>query len=146
MGSNYEVIENGDSIATGYIKRDFCNSDGSPMPQSTLFLPKPGSDKHYYLFNYDLEALYEFPSGLYFPLAPEHLYYHEIDMELNNGEGAVVQKNQVVVQDTFARSSLHAHHHANGKDWWIIAPKSHSNCYHTLLVTSEGIIDSFFAM
>ena len=142
-GANHEIIENGDSISSGYIERVYCKTNGSPMTQSTIFLPKPESENHYYLFNYDLEPLYEFPVGLYTPIAPERLYYHEINLELNNGLGAVVQKKQIAIQDTFARSSIQAHRHNNGSDWWVIAPKSHSNCYHTLLLTSEGIQDSF---
>jgi hypothetical protein len=51
----------------------------------------------------------------------------------------VVSKNQIAVQDTFARGNIQAIKHKNGVDWWINTPKSHSNCYFLTLVNAQGV-------
>ena len=60
-------------------------------------------------------------------------------MAKDAGFGAVVLKNQIAVFDTFARANIQAVKHANGEDWWVVIPKSHSNCYFLVPVTSEGV-------
>lgn len=137
--ASHQMMVNGDSIGQGYLATSFCNGGGNPITQGIIALPKPNSDHLYYLFYTDFQSTYEYPSGLYFPLAPLTLYYAIIDMQLDNGRGAVVQKNQVVVQDTLARGLIQAQRHANSQDWWIVMPESHSNCYYTLLLTENGI-------
>lgn len=140
---NHQIMMNGDSIGKGYLESSFCETGGSPITQGIIALPKPGSNHLYYLFYTDLEAPYEFPSGVYFPLAPLTLFYSLIDMNLDGGLGSVVEKNKIIIQDTLARGMIQAERHANGKDWWIIMPKSHSNCYYTILLTSNGIDTTF---
>lgn len=111
------------------------------MVQGMIALPKPGSDHLYFLFYTDIGNPYYMQP--FFPLAPVTLYYSVIDMKLENGLGAVVEKNKIIFQDTFARAMVQAEKHANGKDWWIIIPKSHSNCYWSFLFTESGI-DTIF--
>ncbi|MCE7924355.1 MAG: T9SS C-terminal target domain-containing protein [Haliscomenobacteraceae bacterium CHB4] len=137
--ANHQMMMNGDSIGKGYLESSFCETGGSPITQGIIALPKPESNHLYYLFYTDLEAPYEYPIGLYFPLAPLTLYYSLIDINLDGGLGSVVEKNQIIIQDTLARGMIQAQRHANGKDWWIIMPKSHSNCYYTILLTNNGI-------
>lgn len=60
-------------------------------------------------------------------------------MSLENGLGRVVEKNVVALRDTFSRGHIQATRHTNGRDWWVVQPKSHSNCYWTLLLTPNGI-------
>jgi hypothetical protein len=135
--ATHQMMENGDSIAKGYLESSFCNTGGNPLNQGMIALPKPGSDHLYYLFYTDIGDPYSMQP--FFPLAPVTLYYAVIDMALENGLGAVVEKNKIVVQDTFARSMMQGERHANGKDWWVVMPKSHSNCYWTFLLTESGI-------
>ena len=60
-------------------------------------------------------------------------------MTKDSGLGAVILKNQVAVLDTMAINSIEACRHANGRDWWVLAAKSRSNCYFLTLVTPEGV-------
>jgi hypothetical protein len=60
-------------------------------------------------------------------------------MAQDSGYGAVTQKNQIAVQDTFARGNISVARHANGKDWWVLVPKSHTNCYFLVPVTADGV-------
>lgn len=139
--ATHQMMENGDSIGKGYLESSFCNTGGNPERQSIIALPKPGSNHLYYLFYTDIGNPYYMQP--FFPLAPITLYYAVIDMELENGLGAVVEKNKIILQDTFSRGLIQAAHHANGKDWWVVMPKSHSNCYWTFLFAENGI-DTIF--
>jgi len=139
--ASHQMMANGDSIGKGKLESSFCNTGGNPLTQGMIALPKPGSDHLYYLFYTDIGDPYFMQP--FFPLAPVTLYYAVIDMELGNGLGAVVEKNQIMLQDTFSRGMIQAERHDNGKAWWIVQPKSHSNCYWTFLLTENGI-DTIF--
>lgn len=131
------IMENGDSINPGLVQSSYCPS-GNPATQGVISLPVPGSKNLYYIFNLDLDMPY-FMSPQYLGIAPERIYYSIIDVSLNSGLGRVVLKNQVLLRDTFGRSNLQATKHNNGIDWWLIAPKSHSNCYFLTLLSTNGI-------
>lgn len=139
--ASHQVMANGDSIGKGLFETSYCNTGGNPINQGIIALPKPQSDHLYYLFYTDLGEPYEMTP--YFPLAPITLYYSIIDMSLENGMGKVVEKNKIILQDTFSKGMIQAAQHANGKDWWIILPKSHTNCYWTIHLTSNGIENIF---
>lgn len=132
-----ELMLNGDGINPGQIQNSFCPYGGSPNIQGVIALPAPGNDSLYYVFNLDLDLPYL--NTNYFGVAPQRLFYQVIDMTQDSGYGAVTLKNQIAVQDTFARGNISAARHANGKDWWVIVPKSHTNCYFLVLVTAEGV-------
>jgi hypothetical protein len=134
------VMMNGDSINPGLMQRIYCyeGGGGSPLRQGVVAVPKPREAGLYYVFNFDLDYAY-----LGIPdvtaIAPLRLYYHIVDMELDEGLGAVVEKHQIALQDTFALGNIQAVRHANNRDWWIVVPKSLSNCYYMLPLTSEGL-------
>jgi len=135
--ANHQMMMNGDSIGKGFLESSYCNTGGSPLTQGIIALPKPGNDRLYYIFYTDIEAPYE--NQPFFPLAPVTIFYSLIDMDMDNGLGAVTIKNNILLQDTFSRDVMQAVRHANGKDWWIIVPKSHSNCYWTFLLQENGV-------
>lgn len=132
-----EVMPNGDSINPGIIQNFYCNGGGSPLGQGVVALPMPKSDSLYLLFNLDMDQPYL--NTNYFGVAPQRLFYQVVDMVQDLGYGAVILKNQIAVQDTFARGNISASRHANGNDWWIIVPKSHTNCYFLIPVTADGV-------
>jgi hypothetical protein len=133
----YKVMLNGDGINSDFTYLSWCGLTGDfPLKQSTLPLTIPEDSLRYLVFSYD----YDDPFGFGGPLpVPLHLYYHVIDMSLDNGLGAVVIKKQIAVQDTFSRGYLQAVRHANGLDWWVVAPKWNSNCYFIVPVTNTGV-------
>jgi hypothetical protein len=97
----------------------------------------PESDSLYVVLNLDMD--YPYLNTNYFGVAPQRLFYQLIDMAQDSGYGAVTLKNQIAMQDTFARGNISAARHANGKDWWVIVPKSHTNCYFLIPVTADGV-------
>ncbi len=134
----HEIMENGDSINPGVIEQYYCPYGYSPNPGGAISIPWPDSPNLFLLFISDLERT-DFPNGPVGWTTPRHLYYNVIDLNKNAGLGKVIQKNQIAMQDTMARASIEACRHANGRDWWVMTPKSRSNCYFILLVTSEGV-------
>lgn len=136
MNASAETMENGDEINPGLIQDGFCTSGGgSPLNQAVITIPSPGSDSIYFLFNLDLG----YPDSDHSRVLPRNLYCQKIDMSKDSGLGAVVQKNVVAVYDSFSMGNVQACRHANGKDWWIIVPRAHSNCYFLVPVTNEGV-------
>lgn len=135
------IIENGDSLNPGITEYGFCVHGETPWYQGVISLPYPGSESKYILFT--LDFAYPFPSGdtIHTQPVPLHLYYHIIDMSLNNGLGSVIEKNEVAISDTLSGGYIQACQHGNGRDWWIIVPKSYSNCYHILYISPFGVMD-----
>ncbi len=133
-----EVMLNGDSINPGQVQNFFCPFGGSPIRQGVIALPAPEKDSLFYVFNLDWDQPYLLDTN-YFGVAPQRLFYQVINMNYDSGNGRVTIKNQIAVQDTFARGNISVARHANGKDWWVIVPKSHTNCYFLVPVTAEGV-------
>lgn len=135
----HALMENGDEINPGEVHDIQC----PPGPygsytagfQSSLILPKPGSDSEYYLLHKGI--IYSSDNG--FTVYTNRLYYTLVDMALNNGLGRVTQKNQILFADTLTFGQLTAVRHANGVDWWIMDSEYLSDKYYVWLLTAEGI-------
>lgn len=139
VNASGEVMYNGDSINPGIIQDSYCSSaSGSPLRQGTIAVPSPEGDSIYYVFNLDFDLPY-LSDPNFNSLAPMRLFYQKIDMAQDSGFGAVVLKNQIAVLDTFSRGNIQACRQTNGRDWWVVVPKSHSNCYFIVPITAEGI-------
>jgi DNA-binding beta-propeller fold protein YncE len=108
---------------------------GEQVPQECLFLEAPGDTNIYYLFYNHVENY--FPPGFF---ASKYLYYLTIDKRLNNGLGAVVQKNQIAVNDSLIIGEITACKHANGRDWWIVCHRINSNLFYKVLFSPQGVI------
>ena len=68
----------------------------------------------------------------------KELLYTTIDLTLDNGLGAVTEKNQLLQQDTFT-DHLTSVRHGNGRDWWFVTHKGRSNVAYVYLMDTEGI-------
>lgn len=137
LNKENQVMLNGDSINSDFSHASWCEISGDfPISQGATILPYPNNNNQYLIFNYDLQDPFGTGSSLPVPL---HLIYHVVDMTEDNGLGAVVEKKQIAIQDTLDRGYLTSVRHNNGQDWWLIAPKWNSNCYHILPVTKDGI-------
>jgi hypothetical protein len=79
----------------------------------------------------------------------DRLYLHEVNLNANNGLGAVISKKRdISFNYKFGKSGMTACRHANGKDWWLI--KQDSGLVNTNFVfyiskdsISAPIINSF---
>lgn len=136
---NHEIMTNGDSIVSGYLYYEYCGDTfGAPLSQGAIILPQPDHPDRYYYFNLNLEDAYPWGSG-FLGVAPTQLQYSIIQYDENTGNGAVLEKHIPAVEDTLIRCCITAVRHGNGRDWWIVAPESHTPCYYLKLLTPEGI-------
>ena len=108
-----------------------------PFKQNNIFVTHPSDSTKYLLFNVDFDTL--FPNGSNIIFMPPHLFYHTVDMTRDNGNGEVIEKFRIAVQDTLSRGYLTAVKHSNNRDWWVIIPKFKSDCFFVVPVTSNGV-------
>jgi len=109
---------------------------GIPISQGVLILPWPGQTQKYLVFYGRVGYFYY--EGV--PTAGNaSLYYSVVDMALDNGLGAVTDKNVLITNDTLKMGRLSAVRHANGRDWWLVAGKFHTPELLRFLVTPDGV-------
>lgn len=99
----------------------------SSSAQSAIIIPKPGSNSLYYIFTTENV---EFPSLKRFS-------YSIVDMNLQNGLGDVINKNNLLHQPV--AEFMNAVKHSNGIDYWITVHEEQSNNFITYLLTSSGV-------
>ncbi len=136
---NYELMENGEGLNPGQIQTYWCtvNPFANPNDNSVIILPMPDNEQVFQIFHWDYEAFnVGQPGGSQF--GPLHLYHTVVDMSLNNGLGMIVSKNNLIIADTFSSCALQAVRHANGRDWWVLAPEFNGNCYYKILLDPSG--------
>lgn len=126
-----DTMLNGDGINPGPFTTSNSNT-ALPLPQGNLVIPFPGDSTKYYLFH-------ETSDDPHNTWATYYLYNSIIDMSLDAGLGAVIQKNNIVLQDTLVEGRLTACKHANGRDWWLIVHKYNSGSVFKFLITDQGI-------
>jgi hypothetical protein len=138
INSMHQTMSNGDSINSPLAETYYCPYGYSPNPEGAIAIPWPDSQSLYLLFINDFIST-NFPNDPLSYACPRHLNYQVVDSRKENGLGAVVLRDQIAIKDTMACASVEACRHANGRDWWVMTPKSRSNCYFTVLVTPQGV-------
>ncbi len=123
-------VENSEGLNPGLLYNLFCiDGHGYTLAQNIIILQDQENPLLYHLFHY--------PNSI--GSINKNLLHTLVDMSANGGNGQALFKNVPVVTDTIHNDGLHAVKHANGRDWWIIAAKKHSNVYFILLFSSQGI-------
>ena len=123
-----DTMQNGSNLNPSAYTNGY-KSIGLTLPDANVFIPYPGDTSKYILFHM---------TGNLDTLPSSELYYSVIDMNLNNGLGGVILKNQQIIKAHLS-SGIGACKHANGRDWWIVAVKDSSNIIFKILVTPLGI-------
>ena len=113
-------------------------SYGLRIRQGNLILPYPNDSVKYYLIHQTL--FYDQNASDY---KSAEVYYSLIDMSLDGGLGAVIQKNVVLNADTLNPGAITACKHANGRDWWLVFHKSAGRRYYKYLLTPSGFQGPF---
>lgn len=95
--------------------------------QAALIVRQPACDSIFYIFTTDCieDSL------------SEGLRYSIVNMNLNNGTGEVILKNQLLF--TVSEEKITAAKHANGCDIWIVSHEYGTNNFYTYLLTSSGL-------
>jgi hypothetical protein len=136
------IMVNGDSLSAPSEYYDQVIQEGMPGRQDAIILPKPDDNNLYYIFHCTpSDTLCTINGAGYEPL---NLYYSIVDMRMDNGRGAVVSKNNPIIQgEILSASRLAACRHANGRDWWIVKNAWHENIYYEFLLTPDTLLGPF---
>jgi hypothetical protein len=125
------LMSNGDSLnPSSYTTFNY--NHGLIIPFGNLVLTFPNHPNQYILFH---ETINISPS-----FNPGKVYYSIINMQLNNGLGAVEKKNEVLFNDTLSIGQLTACKHANGRDWWLVVPEYGHPAYYVYLITPDTML------
>lgn len=116
----------GDTMPNGF---DLGVGFGASPYDGTVIIPKPGSDRYYYIFTVD-GAEHGFQNGL---------RYHVVDMEANGGRGDVVQANVQLAPGVVMSEEIAATRHANGCDYWVIVHGWYAPDFLAFKVTADGV-------
>ena len=116
---NHQLMPNGNMTGTGG-----CNSS----LQSSLIVNQPRSKDVFYLFTTD--CIENNSQG--------GLRYSVIDMNLDGGLGDVVVKDVQLTGPT--DESMTAMKHGNGRDWWIVTHKIHTDSFYMYHLSPQGVV------
>lgn len=94
--------------------------------QSSIVVPKPGSDSLYYVFTANL------------PSFNTYYTYNVVDMSKQGGLGEVVEKN-TRVGNSICSERITAVAHSNKQDYWIITNPNNSDSFKVFLLTAAGL-------
>lgn len=125
-----DTMLNGYGVTTGY-GASYYEISGMGILGGALILPYPAHPNQFYLFDLSTDD-----SISYRPL---RLTYSIIDMTLDSGLGAVIEKNISIIEDTLTLGRLTAVKHADGESWWLISHETKSNKYYRWLITAHSI-------
>jgi len=138
----HQLISNGDGINPGVLHNEWCNT-GDNLSYSTyqgmIALPWPEREGQYVMFHLGWFRTDTWPPRT----SLRDFYFTRIDMTANDGLGAVLEKNNLLLQDTNLVDNLTAVRHGNGRDWWIVEPSGKSDFIYLYLLTPYGIKGPF---
>ncbi len=92
-----------------------------------LIVPRPGDPTVFHVF-----------STLWGSSINPGIYHHEVDMQQQNGLGAVTISYKLLINGP-ATSRITAVRHCNGLDYWVIGHKANSDTFCVFKVTSAGV-------
>ncbi len=130
-----DTMQNGSGLNPSYFTSQ--HQDGLTIPQGNLVLPSLTDSNQYILFHNTIDDYFNTGASL-------NLYTTTIDMSLNGGLGAVLNKNSVLYNDSMAPGRIVACRHANGRDWWITVRKLHSLQLVEFLYAPNGISGPYY--
>lgn len=120
--STHNVMQNGDGL-----------SADTSSAQGTVIIPMPCDTNLYYVLSNDCVAC----RGSSPVEVNRGMVYSIVDMRLNGGRGAVVQKNVPLLNQATERLAVTMHQ--NGKDYWIVTQELASYSIYAYPLTCKGI-------
>jgi hypothetical protein len=138
------IMDNGSGLnPSTYLNQLVAGGTGNGFLQGAMGVQKPGNDSIYYLFHFTAnDNCPGYPPDAGYICT---LYITTINMNANNGLGAVIEKNQILMQDSIlSGTELTLAKHGNGKDWWLIKQAGNMhNRYYKFLITTDTITGPF---
>lgn len=127
----------GDSILNGWDLNPSLYIDelyGCAAANSHILLPWPAHKDSFAMFHMAVDTFNT--ASL---LISRRFYVSVIDMALENGLGAVVEKNAVLDVGDFCVGGVSAVKHGNGRDWWVYMHSCGNNDFVRFLLTPDGV-------
>ena len=135
------IMHNGDTINANNIEFHIpqLRYTGSWISAASIIIPMPNNQ--YFLFHTDFK-LDKITNYYYYPA---QIKVSSIDMNLNNGLGAVTKKGKLLwdVGLWEVQGRMTATQHANGRDWWIMTNTFPFNKYISFLATPDSVYGPF---
>lgn len=134
FNKNYQIMENGEYINAPEDIENHCDgiyNTGYWLPQGALILPRFENDSIY-----DLLTL-QYILKPNFDLIMQYLHHSIINIKANNGLGSIVEKNNVIIDDSLS-CLLTAIKKENSNDWWVITKKEKTTKYYILDFNKDG--------
>ncbi|HMG14926.1 MAG TPA: T9SS type A sorting domain-containing protein [Saprospiraceae bacterium] len=134
FSNDYKIMDNGEKINDPVILYDQCNGTnytGYSAAQGAIILPRYGSDSMYDLITQEWKLQIDNKILMQF------LHNSVINMSINKGLGKIIEKNNIILNDSMG-SILTAVRHENNKSWWLITKKENSVKYLIFLFDSTG--------
>lgn len=113
---DHEIMENGDSLISKKITRE----------QSAIIIPHPGDGQLYYIFM--TNPFYALNEGFHYAI---------VDLSLNGGKGAVIQK-RVNLKNPVSKV-MSAVSHATESSIWIVCHSWENDEFHVFNISEAGI-------
>ncbi len=132
--TTHNVMLNGDTINPGPVWLNW-QHDSYPNGPFCFGLPAPGASNQYYFFHMG--------TAITTTVITSPFYFTLIDMNVNNGLGAVTKKNQVLLPVAGDYIDPVAVKHGNGRDWWIITGALSTPTIYTFLLDPDGVHGPF---
>ena len=126
------LMFDGDSLNPGNCTSNHCPNFGNIITDGNIVIPMPGTSNNFFLFHETCDN--SSPA-----FEPSKLYYSIIDMSQQGGLGAVIEKNQIIINGTLTVGFLSAVRHGNGRDWWVVVHSLIGDTFYTMLLTPAGI-------
>jgi PKD domain len=123
-----EIVENGGDLT------EDTNFWGASYNQGSIILPSSAHGK-YFVISYRWGFATPPSAWLIF----KNLYASVVDIHANGGAGKVIQRKNTIIEDTLSNDKITAVKHANGRDWWLIAPKDNTNGYFLFYCNPDTI-------
>jgi hypothetical protein len=129
MNNANDTMANGTGLNPSQYTTNF--DWGLRLIQPNIILPDLSDPNRYYLFHMTFDISGQFAQAT-------KLYYSQIDMSLNGGEGQVILKNQILFNGNLSGSGISACKHANGRDWWVTVVEAYGSQFYFFLLTPNG--------
>ena len=107
------------------MKNGFGLTGHNSATQSGVIVPKPGSNKVFYIFTVDEIG------------GSNGFRYSVVDVTKENGYGEITEKNILLHVPTTEKVT--AVRHNNNKDIWVISHQWNTNAFYAYLVTEQGV-------
>jgi hypothetical protein len=141
--NGYNVFDSfGNQIQNGYALIDSVEEVEYPggLANTTGAIILPRSSQKYFYCNLSFSDSIMLSGNA---VAPDRLYYAEIDMNANSGAGAVISKRNLLYDQSMTNTHITACRHGNGRDWWLVVNNYLDSTYAKFIVTPDTIIGPY---